>query len=315
MPRSFGGAKRKMENNTKLIVSGVAFIVGVVILLIINPFVSIDATERGLKFTWGALDNVVLEPGMHWRTPIMQKVKTVTVQPIQLDHDVEVGSDGAITKDNQTIGAQLTVFYKYKSDDLVRMWRDFGTDKTESIILTTLRESFKAVVGEYDIFKLPTVQDEIRNKTFTAVKEKMAGYPVEITELKVVNYDWSDDFDVQIKTTMERAQQVKQKEQELLITEQEAQKKVKEAEADKQAMITRAEGEKEQKKLQADARALEGDGIKKYNEAVATNWDIELQKIRLEIERIKAEKWNGQYVPNNMYGPIPVDTAGGVQGR
>lgn len=35
---------------------------------------------------------------------------------------------------------------------------------------------------------------------------------------------------------------------------------------------------------------------------------LELKLRELEIEKIKAERWNGQYVPTNNYGPIPVQT-------
>ena len=136
----------------------------------------------------------------------------------------------------------------------------------------------------------------------------MSAYPITISELKITNYDWSDDFDKQIATTMERAQQVKQKQQELLIAEQEAQKKVKEAEAEKTALITRAEGEKEAAILIKDAKAAEGEGIKLYNEAVQKNMILEIELRKLEIERIKAQRWSGQYVPINNYGPIPVQT-------
>lgn len=107
---------------------------------------------------------------------------------------------------------------------------------------------------------------------------------------------------------MNRSQQVKQKEQELLIAEQEAQKQVKVAEATKTALITQAEGDKEAAALRADAKALEGEGIRKYNEAVALNWGIELKKIELENERLRINRWNGVYVPTNNYGPIPVQT-------
>lgn len=290
-------------------------IIGIVLLLMINPFVKIDATEKGLMLTWGALDQKVLEPGIHWRWPIMQQVKQVTIQPIQLDHRVEVGGDGAITKDNQTIGADITMFYKYSADRLPEMYEKYGEDKIKSILNQTVRETFKGVIGNYDIFSLPAVQDEVRNKVWEDTKVKISEYPLELIELKIVNYDWSDTFDKQIETTMQRAQEVKQKQQELLIAEQEAQKLVKQAEAEKTSLITKAEGEKGAAALMAEAKALEGEGIKKYNESVAQNWDIELKKIQLEIERVKAERWNGVYVPNNMYGPIPVDTVGGVQGR
>lgn len=298
----------------RLLIYAATAVIILIILLSINPLVKVDATERGLVFNWGALQEKILEPGIHFRTPFMTQIKTVTIQPIKIDHIVVVGNDGAITKDNQTVGAELTIFYRYRQDQLVNMWQDYGEEKIQSIMNSTLRESFKTTLGNYDIFKLPVSQEEIQGKVFGELQSKMGQYPIEITELKVVNYDWSDQFDAQITETMNRAQQVKQKEQELLITEQEAQKKVKQAEADKTALVTQAEGEKEAAALRADAKALEGEGIKKYNQSVAANWDIELKKIELEIERNRVEKWNGQYVPNNNYGPIPVET-GSMYGK
>jgi len=303
-----------------------ATVIVFMLLSIFWPFKIIDATERGLRFRFGSLQEKVEEDGLAWRIPIYERIEAVNIQPIQLDHRVAVNSDGAITKDNQTIGADMTIFYKYKQNELVRMWRDFGKDNIKSIINQTLRETFKAVVGKYDIFQLAMTQDEIRAKVWDELQVKLASYPFEVTELKIVNYDWSEAFDAQISETMSRAQQVKQKEQEKLMAEQEAGKGIVQAEAqkkiaittaegEKQAVITKAEGVKESAKLMADAKALEGEGIKKYNESVATNWDIELKKMQLNIDLKKVEKWNGQYVPNNMYGPIPFDTQGGVQGK
>jgi regulator of protease activity HflC (stomatin/prohibitin superfamily) len=278
------------------------------VFLVINPFVIVPAGSKGLVFTFGKLNGHVAEPGLAFRVPLAQNVKLVTIRPIQLDHTVEVGPQGAISKDNQTIGANLVVFYKYKSDDLVNMWNKYGEDRIKSIVTQSMVESFKSEIGQHHIFEIPLQQNTIRTQTFTSLKDKISAYPVEVTELKVVNYDWSDEFDKQIQETMHRAQQVKQKEQELLITEQEAQKKVKTAEADKQALITTAEGERAAALLRAEAKAAEGDGIKKYNQAVQANMELELQIRKLEIEKIKAEKWNGQYVSVNNYGPIPVQT-------
>jgi len=297
---------KDLPTGQKLLIYAIIGVIALMIILAINPVVKVDATERGLVFNWGALSDTVLLPGIHFRVPIMQRIETITIQPIQLDHVVVVGNDGAITKDNQTVGADLTIFYKYNKEDLVNMWENFGEDKIQSIMKSTLRESFKTTLGAYDIFLLPVSQNEIQAKVYALLQEKMQNYPIQMTELKIVNYDWSDEFDAQIATTMERAQQVKQKEQELLITEQEAQKKVKQAEAEKTALITQAEGEKEAAALRADAKALEGEGIKKYNQSVATNWDIELKKLELQIERERVAKWDGRYVPTNNYSPIPL---------
>lgn len=282
---------------------GIAAVICIVLFLIFKPFEIVDAGNKGLKFRMGAIQDQVLDQGFNGMIPFVENIKEITIRPIQLDDKVIVGASGAITKDNQTIGAEMTVFYTYKQDRLVSVYKDFGEEKLKSIISTTLKESFKGVVGNYTIFELPIKQDEIRNKTFVQMGDKMKDYPVNITELKTTNYDWSDEFDKQIAETMNRSQQVKQAEQELLITQQNAQKKVKEAEADKQATL-----------LQAEAKALEGEGIRKYNDSVATNWDIELKKLQLQIELKRVEKWNGQYVANNNYGPIPVET-GALQGK
>ena len=226
--------------------------------------------------------------------------------------NIGVDSEGAITRDNQTIGATLTLFYIYKQGEFPKMWKEYGEEKLKSIILKSTVEAFKANTGKYDIFALPMSQDSIRAKTFKQISNMVIGYPIQVTELKITNYDWSDDFDNQVKQTMNRSQEVKQKEQELLITEQEAQKKVKNAEADKTALVTTAEGEKIAAVLRAEAKAAEGEGIRKYNESVRQNMQLEIELRKLEIEKIKAERWNGQYVPTNNYGPIPVQT-GGIQ--
>lgn len=285
-----------------------------IVILILNPFVVINPTEVGLRLRLGALANTYLEPGVHFKLPFFDVIKKVSIQPLELNYLIDVGADGAITKDNQTIGANITVFYRYKPDKIVTMYKQYGEPKIRSIILSTVKESVKTTIGRYTIFMLPTSQEEVQTIALTEIRKKMDSYPVEITELKITNYDWSAEFDQQIQTTMEKAQEVKQKEQELLITELEAQKKVKEAEADKQALITRAEGDKESSRLRAEAKALEGEGIRKYNESIRANYQLELELRRLEIEMERVKKWDGRYVPNNNYMPVPYNY-GKIQGE
>jgi len=305
------------------IILAVIFI-GLVILSALKPWVIIPSGKAGLVFDWGKIQNQPINDGFHWILPIKQRVELITIQPIQLDHKVPVTSDGAITSDNQTIGADTTIFYKYDPSSIVVMRRDWGEGQVKSLLQSALKESFKEVIGKFDIFKVATSQEEIRNKTWESMSAKVSTYPITLTELRIQNYDWADSFDAQIATTMEKAQKVKQAEQDLIFADKDAQKSVKlaesaanalktKAEGEKTAAITKAEGEKQAAALMADAKALEGEGIKKYNASVQSNPELEIKFRQLEIEKIRAEKWNGQQVPNNMYGPIPVDTVGGMR--
>src|SRR3989339_134368 len=289
------------------------YIVGAILaFFILNPVTCIDSGQKGLRFTMGSLEHTELDEGINFSLPVFQKIRLLTIRPIEHTFKIEVGPDGAITKDNQSIGVTISVFFAYVPGKLVTMWRHYGEEKMLAIITATSLENYKKVAGQYTIFDVAANQEKIRNAMSEMTKANLASYPVTVTEIKITNYDWSEAFEKQIESTMERAQQVKQKEQELLITEQEAQKQVKQANAQKTAMITLAEGRKESARLDAEAKVLEGEGIRKYNLSLAANMDIELQFRRLKIEQTFAERWNGQYVPTNNYGPIPVQT-GGIQ--
>jgi regulator of protease activity HflC (stomatin/prohibitin superfamily) len=294
----------------------VGTIIAIIALLILNPFSVVGSNERGLKFRLGALQDVVLQPGLQVRVPIIETISTVSLRPIEVDYNMEVGKDGAITKDNQTVGAKIVLFYKYEPSGLVKMWRDVGEDKVESLVVSALKQGVKTAIGNYTIFDIPTNQDALKNNAKSEIADALKNYQfISVEELRITNYDWSDEFDKQIALTMEKAQQVKQKEQELTIANLDAQKSVKQAEADKESTVLAAEAQRDKAKLDAEAKVLEGQGIQKYNQEIAVNWDIELQKMKLNIELTKAQKWNGAYVPNNMYGPIPLNTKGGVQGQ
>jgi hypothetical protein len=52
--------------------------------------------------------------------------------------------------------------------------------------------------------------------------------------------------------------------------------------------------------LNADAKALEGEGIRKYNQSIAATLDTEIKLRQLKIDQTKADRWNGQNVPNTQ---------------
>jgi regulator of protease activity HflC (stomatin/prohibitin superfamily) len=287
--------------------------VGIIVFIMVfalamGSFTIVNSGFKGLKFTMGELDDVELEEGLHFKLPFVQNIKEVTIQPIEQQINIPVGEDGAITKDNQTIGTTITLFYRYKNGKLAQLYREYGLTQIELITKKGIEESFKKTIGTYTIFEIASRQQEIISKLVETIRADSEKYPIDVTDIKVTNFDWSDAFDKQIEETMKRAQEVKQKEQELLITEQEANKKIKVAEATKNALITEAQGKYESTKILAEAKVLEGEGIRKYNESIAKNLNVEIKLKELEIKKIEKNKWNGQYVPLYWYAPIPVQT-------
>lgn len=287
----------------------------VVLILILNPFSCIGPTDRAVKVRFGAVQDGIYKPGIVARLPFVEHWQKYSISPVLLDTKIPVNQDGAISKDNQTIGMEIAFFYQYDPNRLLELARGYSLDSLNSILQRTVVSAAKTVIGTHTIFDVASNQDAITQAVRAMVTTSVSQYPIIVTDLKLMNYDWSDSFDKQISQTMEQAQIVKQKEQELAQTKLEAQKQVVSAEAEKQATIARAEGGKQRVALEAEAKVLEGEGIKKYNEALAATLNIQIRLKELDIEMARVEKWNGQYVPNNTYGPIPVDTAGGVKGK
>ena len=275
----------------------IGLFIAVVVLVAFRPFTTVKSTERAIVYKFGAVSTKLGE-GLHFVIPFVESVKKIPITPQQMEINISVWENGAITKDNQTIGANMTVFYKFSESELINIAKNYGIEVLEQKIRKDTIEAFKQAIGNITIFEVAKDQENIRTKVKEVAVSKIGNYPIIIDDIKISNYDWSQQFDDQIAQTMQIAQEAKQQEQQLKKVEIEAQQAVKKAEANKEA-----------ERLNAEAMELKGKGVKAYNDAITSNqrnMELEIQLKKLEIEKIKAEKWNWQYVPINNYWPIPV---------
>lgn len=272
-----------------------------IVLLIVVPFnipvVKIQSTERWIVYRRWAVQDTVLWEWLHFLIPFADKVKVINIIPMSTDIAIPVSAQWAITKDNQTIWVDITAFYRYKNDELINIAKNYWFDILKEKLQKDIIEAFKQTIGTYTIFDVAVKQEEIRDIFILSVADKIWNYPIVVDDIKISNYDWSDSFDQQIALTMQIAQETKQSEQQLKKIEIEAQQQVKQAEANKQA-----------EELNAQAMKIKWQGIKDYNEMITSNprnMELEIKLKELEIEKIKAERRNWQYVSTNNYTPIP----------
>lgn len=284
----------------------IGLFVAVVVLVAFRPFTTVKSTERGVVYKFGAVNSKLWE-GLHFVIPFVESVKKIPITPQEMDLELPVAENGAITKDNQTIGANISIFYRFNDAEILDLAKNYGVDIVKQKVQKDTLEAFKQAIGQNTIFDVAQNQEKIRSQVKKMTNEKIGEYPVVIDDIKISNYDWSEEFDNQIASTMKIAQEAKQQEQQLKKVEIEAQQAVKKAEANKEA-----------ERLNAEAMELKGKGVRAYNDAITSNqrnMELEIQLKKLEIEKIKAEKWNGQYVPINNYGPIPVSRNRANQGE
>ena len=279
-----------------------------IVIAIVNPFTTIKSTERWVVSKFGAVDRKIWE-WLHLIVPIMESVKKIPITPQKLELTIPVWDGWAITKDNQTIWVDMTIFYRYDDKDILNIAKNYGTEVLQANLQQNVIKAFKESVGKLTIFDVAENQASINSGTVALAKKYINNYPMTIDDIQITNYDWSAEFDRSIQQTMKIAQEAKQQEQQLKKIEVEAQQQVKQAEAEKQAKIIKAEAAKEAEALAAEALRIKWEWEKAYNDLITSkqvNMEYQIKMKELEIEEKRVSRRDGHYVSTNNYGPIPV---------
>lgn len=274
----------------------------------------VDPTERAVIVRMGKVVDEVHSNGILFKYPLIESVEKFDLAPKKIELSFGVDEKGAVSKDMQTIGVSATIFFKYDENRILDIVKHYNTSAINDIFGSSLKASIKDEIGKYTIYEIIEHQDEITSNVEKNLSSRINEHPISVVELSLTNWDWPDQFDKQIEQTMKVAQEVKQEQQNTLKQEQQNKREISISEKEKEKAIIKADGELEAAKKRAEATRIEADAQAYKNKVLATNWAIEKQVKELEIERLKAERWNGAYVPNNNYMPVPFNY-GTVQGK
>ena len=287
-----------------------------VIVVGFNSCSIVQQRERGVEYFLGRVNGDVIQPGVKLHTPFLSNIKTYSIAPRNSTIKFTFGSDAAVTKDMQSIGLEANITYKYDESGIMLIATDFGDSIIEETFKRNLSPAIKTVIGKYSIYDVTANQDKITSEVQTEFAKIMGelNMPVSIIKVSVSNYDWSEEFDRSIQSTMKSAQEAKKAEQDLKIVETESQKKVALAKADLEAKKLNALADLEAKKLEAEAVKVKADADLYMAQQLAKAAEMKKAEWKHEEEMSRINKWDGKYVPTNNYGPIPVQS-GSIQGH
>jgi prohibitin 2 len=251
------------------IIAGVA----VVLLFIFHPWVQVGAGQRGVVLNFGAVQESVLDEGLHFLVPVMQKVAIVNVQ-IQKATTETV----AASADLQDVTSTLALNYHVLADKANVVYQSIGIQFKERIIDPAILEVVKAVTARYTaeelITKRPLVSEEMRRE----LMERLKGNNITVDAFSIVAFSFSRVFTEAIESKQTAEQLALKAKRDLDRIKVEAQQK-----------ITTAQAE-------AEALRLQRANISKDL--------IELRKIEANLKAI--EKWNGILPQVTGNGAVPL---------
>lgn len=260
------------------------------------PFRSVPTGTRGVITQFGAIKGI--EPEGLVLVPPWQKLALFNIRAEEASIEDAEGS----TSDTQPVKVSLTVRYSIFPDKVAEVFERYSHDgNLASYVQTATQEVFKAVTAKYTAPDLIADRAKVSADINQALATKLQIYGAQVINIDMRSFAFSPEYMSAInqKVTQEQLRLVA--ENKLKTVEAEQKQNVAIAEAEASAARARADGEAYSNLKIAEAQA---EALKVQNAALAQNKDV-LELRRIEVERIKAEKWNGQ-LPSAIYAGAPI---------
>ena len=279
------------------LIRNVLIVVAVILFLIwLSPFNTVPTGMRGVITQFGAIKGI--EPEGLVILPPWQKLSVFNVRAEEATIENAEGS----TSDTQPVKVSMTVRYSIMTDRVAEVFEKYSRNgDLSSYVQTATQEVFKAVTARYTAPDLIAQRAKVSSDINQALKTKLEQYGANVINIDMRNFAFSETYMAAInqKVTQEQLRLVA--ENKLKTVEAEQKQKVAIAEAEAAATRAQADGESYANLKIATAQA---EALKIQNAALAQNKDV-LELRRIEVEKIKAERWNGQ-LPQNVYAGAPI---------
>ncbi|HXS22477.1 MAG TPA: prohibitin family protein [Steroidobacteraceae bacterium] len=207
-------------------------IVLVVLFVVGGLFVQIGPGQRGVLMTFGAVQNGVLDPGLHLKLPFMQSVAKMDVQ-VQNAQAAET----AASLDLQNVSTTVATNWHILPADAEWVYQHIGneSDLVDKIITPAISNSVKAVTAHYNAEDLIIHRDEVRAQIQTQITSELQPYRVVVDSVNITDFHFSNEFAQAIERKQIAQQRALQARYELEQAKVLAQQRVVEAQAQSQA--------------------------------------------------------------------------------
>ena len=232
-------------------------IVAVIAIIGFNSVTVVQAGHTGVVTTFGKVNEGVLQEGIHFKLPFVQKVVMIDNRIQKLEVNTE-----AFSKDLQSVKTVLAINYRVDTAKSYSIYKNIGEDYESVLVVPAVNEVLKAITATYTAEESVTNRQLISEGLVTGLNEKLNDIGLYVTDVNIIDFDFSDAFITAIEE------------------KQVAQQQLLKAETEKKTKITNAQADAESQKIRAEGEA-------EANKTIAASLTDQV------IENKKIEKWDG----------------------
>lgn len=185
----------------KTIVTLVIVVLVFILLVNLNPVGQIEAGQRGIQTRFGAVTGTVLNEGIYFRVPFVEKVITMDVR-VQKE---QVNADAA-SKDLQTVASDIALNYRVDPSKVAQVYQELGLSYNERLIAPALQEAVKASTAKFTAEELITKRSQVGDDIKSVLKAKLEPRGIIVEDFAIVNFSFSKAFNeaIESKVTAEQ---------------------------------------------------------------------------------------------------------------
>ncbi len=231
------------------------FVIALVVVVAMEAVRQVPQQQAWVIERWGEY-NRVLEPGLNWIVPFMDRV---AYRHSLKETPLDVPEQTCITRDNTQLGVDGIIYYQVTDPKLASYGSSNYVDAVTQLAQTTLRSE----IGKMELDKTFESRDEVNRQVVSVLDEAGRTWGVKVLRYEIKNLTPPEAIlrSMQAQITAERekraliAKSEGQRQQEINLAEGVKQAAVLQSEGEKISQINKAEGEAKAVTTIADATA------------------------------------------------------------
>lgn len=179
-----------------IIIFGILLLIG-----LFKPWAQVGAGERGIVMNFGAVQDKVLNEGIHFRVPIMQEIILMDIKIHKVVTDAASASS-----DLQDVALSVALNYHVVPEKANLVYQTIGVNFKERMIDPAIQEVMKAVSARYTAEELITKRPAVSAEMQESLTKRLLLSNISVDAFSIVSFSFSKIFTdaIEAKQTAEQ---------------------------------------------------------------------------------------------------------------
>src|SRR5919204_2985220 len=261
----YAGSSRSILGSNKLkILAGIVTFV-IIIVIMSESVVIVQAGHRGVVLYVSAVENRVLGEGVHFIIPFAEQVIPLEVRTLKFQADASAASN-----DLQQVATVIALNYHIDPSKANVIYQQLGADYTNRIIAPTIQESVKSSVAKFNAEQLVTNRETAKATIAQAISRTLSARNILVETVFITDFKFSGAFASQIEQKVVAFQKYLTEQNNLRAVQVVANQTVVQAQAQARSNVAKAQGESEAiriitEQLRQSPQYLQWQAINRWN--------------------------------------------------